>query len=49
MLCKKKIGKCLFFAVVCMITLIPTGCGNRASENTDIGSAQADDKTAVFA
>lgn len=48
MLCKKKIGKCLFFAVVCMITLIPTGCGNRASENTDIGSAQADDKTAVF-
>lgn len=48
MLCKKIIGKCLFFAVVCMITLIPTGCGNRASENTDIGSAQADDKTAVF-
>ena len=48
MLCKKKIGKCLFFAVVCMITLIPTGCGNRASENTDIGSAQAYDKTAVF-
>lgn len=47
MLCKK-IEKCLFFAIVCMITLIPVGCGNRASENADSGSAQADDKAVIF-
>lgn len=44
MLCKKKIEKCFLFAVVCMITLIPVGCGSRASENTDIGGAQVDDE-----
>lgn len=48
MLCKKKIEKCFLFAVVCMITLIPVGCGSRASENTDSGSAQADDKTVIY-
>lgn len=36
-------GKCFLFAVVCMITLMFVGCGNQVSENTEIGSAQADD------
>lgn len=37
-------GKCFLFAVVCMITLMFVGCGNQVSENTEIGSAQADDE-----
>ncbi len=48
MLCKKRIGKCFLFAVVCMITLIPNGCGNRSSKNSDSGSAQADDEAVSF-
>lgn len=39
--------KGLVFAAVCMMMLL-AGCGERASEKTEGGSAQADDKTVIF-
>lgn len=46
--CKRKgSGKRLVFAAVCMMSLLPAGCGSRAADKTDIVGAKADDRAAA--